>query len=79
MRKSIPPGKKEIPSLQSKHSVSLARSEAVTEESINNQNGVQLMENEELVKIKEESIKGICNTSGNLTLFKYASIVKSTL
>ncbi|XP_015683174.1 DNA polymerase alpha catalytic subunit [Protobothrops mucrosquamatus] len=57
VRKSIPLGKKEIPSLQSNHSVYLARSEAITEESINNENGVQPMENEELVKIKEESIK----------------------
>ncbi|ETE64292.1 DNA polymerase alpha catalytic subunit, partial [Ophiophagus hannah] len=57
VKKSIPPGKKEIPSLQSKHPVYLARSEAVTEESINNENGVQLMEKEGLIKIKEESIK----------------------
>ncbi|XP_026530756.1 DNA polymerase alpha catalytic subunit [Notechis scutatus] len=57
VKKSIPHGKKEIPSLQSKHPVYLARSEAITEESINNENGVQLMEKEELIKIKEESIK----------------------
>ncbi|KAM3836858.1 DNA polymerase alpha catalytic subunit [Vipera latastei] len=57
VRKSNPLGKKEIPSLQSNHSVYLARSEAITEESINNENEVQPMENEELIKIKEESIK----------------------
>lgn len=78
MRKSKPLGKKEIPSLQSNHSVYLARSEAITEESINNENEVQPMENEELIKIKEESIKGICNIFGNPIVFKYASIVKST-
>ncbi|KAM6447113.1 DNA polymerase alpha catalytic subunit isoform 2-T2 [Liasis olivaceus] len=58
VRKTITPGKKEIPLLKSEHSVYLAKSEAVTEESINSENGIQPVENGELVKIKqEESIK----------------------